>query len=270
MAILSGFAPWIVYWVLVGNVPFAVAVLTALAVAVAAYVIGRIRGTVGRSLEIGAIVTFAVLAVLTFTLSQSFMERWIQPLSAAGILIVALVGVFVAMIAGLVPYGWLYLVQRVFYALEDGRTPFALQLLVTGLSIAFTVYGGTRPVGEVATWVGIGQSVGNLAAALVGFTLLRRDLGPLGLRPVLGDLLRLVVAAALAGVIGWAFATTLTMLVGDTLLPGTLVGGGVGIAMLLLTWAVARLLGVTDAWSAVAPVGRVLGAVGRRLPRRRG
>lgn len=182
----------------------------------------------------------------------------------------ALVGVFVAMIAGLVPYGWLYLVQRVFYALEDGRTPFALQLLVTGLSIAFTVYGSTRPVGEVATWVGIGQSVGNLAAALVGFTLLRRALGPLGLRPVLGDLLRLVVAAALAGVIGWAFATTLTMLVGDTLLPGTLVGGGVGIAMLLLTWAVALLLGVTDAWSAVAPVGRVLGAVGRRLPRRRG
>ena len=37
---LFGFAPWIVYWVLVGNVPFAAAVLVALAIAVAAFVIG--------------------------------------------------------------------------------------------------------------------------------------------------------------------------------------------------------------------------------------
>ncbi|MCV7434284.1 hypothetical protein [Mycolicibacterium bacteremicum] len=93
MAILSGFAPWIVYWILVGNVPFPAAVLVALAVAVASFVIGRVRGARARTLEIGAIATFVVLAVLTLTTSQAFMERWIQPLSAAGILLVALIGV---------------------------------------------------------------------------------------------------------------------------------------------------------------------------------
>ncbi len=93
MSILVGFAPWIVYWVLVGNVPFEAAVLVALAVAVAAFVIGRVKGTPGRSLEIGAIATFVVLAILTFTLSQSFMEQWMQPLSNAGIFLVALTGV---------------------------------------------------------------------------------------------------------------------------------------------------------------------------------
>lgn len=93
MSILSGFAPWIVYWVLVGNVPFSVAVLVALAVAVATYTIGRARGGAGRTLEIGAIATFAALAVLTFTLDQEFMERWIQPLSGLGIFLVALIGV---------------------------------------------------------------------------------------------------------------------------------------------------------------------------------
>ena len=93
MAILSGFAPWIVYWILVGNVPFTAAVLVALAVAVASYVIGRVRGTTGRTLEIGAIATFAALTVLTFTVSQAFMERWIQPLSSLGIFLVALIGV---------------------------------------------------------------------------------------------------------------------------------------------------------------------------------
>jgi len=90
VGILFGFAPWIVYWVLVGNVPFVAAVLVALAVAVASLVIGRIRGAAGRTLEIGAVVTFLVLTVLTFTLSQSFMEQWLQPLSTAGIFLAAL------------------------------------------------------------------------------------------------------------------------------------------------------------------------------------
>ena len=87
-----GFAPWIVYWVLVGNVPFEAAVLVALAVAVTSFVIGRVKRTPGRTLEIGAIGTFVVLAILTFTLSQGFMERWMQPLSNAGIFLVALAG----------------------------------------------------------------------------------------------------------------------------------------------------------------------------------
>lgn len=95
MGILLGFAPWIVYWVLVGNVPFTTAVLVALAIAVVSFVIGRIKGTPGRTLEIGAIGTFLVLTVLTFTLSQSFMERWMQPLSNAGIFLVALTGVLI-------------------------------------------------------------------------------------------------------------------------------------------------------------------------------
>lgn len=95
MSILIGFAPWIVYWVLVGNVPFTTAVLVALAIAVAGLVIGRVKGAPGRTLEIGAFATFLVLTVLTFTLSQSFMERWMQPLSNAGIFLVALIGVLI-------------------------------------------------------------------------------------------------------------------------------------------------------------------------------
>jgi hypothetical protein len=93
VGILLGFAPWIVYWVLVGNVPFETAVLVALGVAVLSFVVGRVRNVPGRTLEIGALATFLVLTVLTFTLSQSFMERWMQPLSNAGIFLVALTGV---------------------------------------------------------------------------------------------------------------------------------------------------------------------------------
>lgn len=95
MGIIFGFAPWIVYWVLVGNVPFHAAVLIALAVAVAAFVAARVARSPGRTLEIGAVATFLVLTALTFTMSSAFMERWLQPLSNAGIFLVALVGALV-------------------------------------------------------------------------------------------------------------------------------------------------------------------------------
>jgi hypothetical protein len=95
VGILFGFAPWIVYWVLVGNVPFIAAVLVALAFAVAGLVIGRAKRAPGLTLEIGAVGTFLVLTALTFLLSQSSMERWMQPLSNAGIFLVALTGVLI-------------------------------------------------------------------------------------------------------------------------------------------------------------------------------
>jgi hypothetical protein len=95
VGILFGFAPWIVYWVLVGNVPFIAAALVALAIAAAGLVIGRGKGAPGRTLEIGAVGTFSVLTVLTLLLSQSLTEQWMLPLSNAGIFLVALIGVLI-------------------------------------------------------------------------------------------------------------------------------------------------------------------------------
>jgi hypothetical protein len=93
MAILSGFTPWIVYWVLLGNVPFTAAVLVALAVAVGALVVSRRRRPPGGILEIGSVAILFVLTVATFATSQSFVEQWILPLSSAGILLVVLIGI---------------------------------------------------------------------------------------------------------------------------------------------------------------------------------
>lgn len=95
MGIFFGFAPWIVYWILVGNVPFLTAVLIALGTAVATYAISRAGGKPGRTLQVGAVATFGVLTALTLVLSQDVMERWMQPLSNAGIFLVALVGMLV-------------------------------------------------------------------------------------------------------------------------------------------------------------------------------
>lgn len=89
---LFGLAPWIVYWTLVGNVPFPIAALVGLGIAIAALALGRATAKPGLALEIGAVAVFSVLTVLTFTLTQSVLTQWILPLSNAGILLVAVIG----------------------------------------------------------------------------------------------------------------------------------------------------------------------------------
>ncbi|MGE2717960.1 hypothetical protein ACQI4L_28195 [Mycolicibacterium litorale] len=95
MGIVLGFAPWVVYWILLGNVPFLAAAVVALVLAVAVLALGPARHAPGRTLDIGAAATFAVLTVLTLVVSDSFAERWLAPLSFAGIFLTALVGVLI-------------------------------------------------------------------------------------------------------------------------------------------------------------------------------
>jgi len=93
MGILFGFAPWIVYWVLVGNVPSLLAALVALTLAVVGLAVSRATRIPARPLEIGAAATFLVLTVATALVSPSVIQRWAQPVSIAAILLVVLVGV---------------------------------------------------------------------------------------------------------------------------------------------------------------------------------
>ena len=92
---LTGFLPWIVYWILVGNVPFTTSVLVALGVAVAVTTATYARTRSVKLFEAGAIVIFVALLVITLAGEESFLERWIQPISNLGILVLALATVVV-------------------------------------------------------------------------------------------------------------------------------------------------------------------------------
>lgn len=85
---MLGFAPWAVYWVLVGNTPLLIAAAAALAVAASAMAIDREPSA--RLLGIGAIATFAVLAALPPVLHCA--QRWVLPLSFAGLFATLLTG----------------------------------------------------------------------------------------------------------------------------------------------------------------------------------
>jgi hypothetical protein len=93
VAILFGFVPWIVYWILVGNAPILVAALVALAAAVAAFAVGRYRDAPGRSLEIGGVATFVVVTILSAVMSEAVIQHWVLPISYGGLLAAAAAGV---------------------------------------------------------------------------------------------------------------------------------------------------------------------------------
>jgi hypothetical protein len=89
---LFGLAPWIVYWVLVGNVPFAIAALVALTIAVAAVATQSVYGKPLGALETGSVAVLVVLTVLPFILTVPVQQQWLLPLGNAGIFLVALAG----------------------------------------------------------------------------------------------------------------------------------------------------------------------------------
>ncbi|WP_018177489.1 acyl-CoA thioester hydrolase/BAAT C-terminal domain-containing protein [Jongsikchunia kroppenstedtii] len=95
MGFLVGFSPWILYWVLVGNASFRVAVLVALALSATAVLVQRARRQPWHSLEAGTVVVFGLLAILAFTVSDHFLERWLQPIGNAGIFLIALSGIVI-------------------------------------------------------------------------------------------------------------------------------------------------------------------------------
>ena len=95
MGFVLGFLPWILYWILVGNIDFRLAIGIALAVAVAAQAIGRLRKQPWRSLEVGSLGVFVLLAIASFVVSDAALELWLQPLSNLGLLLVALGGILI-------------------------------------------------------------------------------------------------------------------------------------------------------------------------------
>jgi hypothetical protein len=93
---ISGLLPWILYWILVGNVDFRLAVLISFGVAalhlVRTIVIDR---QTPMLLDAGTVVAFAILTIVTFATDDTFLERWIQPISSAALLAIALGSILV-------------------------------------------------------------------------------------------------------------------------------------------------------------------------------
>ena len=172
--------------------------------------------------------------------------------------------VMMAMMFGLVPFGILYLLQRVFYSFEDAKTPFRLQIVVTGVATTANLASLMLPLRWIAVGVGAGQALSNLAGMAVGLILVRRRLEVLHLRHVIRTYVRVGVASVVAGAAAYLVLLGLgQVLHGKLYNPVSLLSGALVFAAVYVVTA--RRLHVREIDDLVAPV---LERVRRVLPGR--
>ena len=201
-----------------------------------------------------------VLATVPLVTATLFFDN---PLTDTRAIAAVLVGLF----GGVVPLGWVYLNDRVFYAQQQTFWSFRTQCVVTGVATTVALVAATLPPQRTATVLAFGQSGAYVVGAVVGWLVLRRQHGRTGLRGAASVYLRVGVPAVVTAVVLGLAIRALFPDLGverglDGALPGLLVLGAAGVVQLAVTWGVAHLLGVRE-------VARLLGPVLRRVRRRR-
>ncbi|MFT4136534.1 murein biosynthesis integral membrane protein MurJ [Microbacterium sp.] len=167
-----------------------------------------------------------------------------------------------AYLVALLPLSVQFVLQRTFYAYHDTRTPFLFTLVQCVLVVITAVAAyAMLPLALLAFGIALGQSLSNLVQLALAMGLLRRKIGPLGLRPAMLSLAKFVAAGIpaatagwfgyqlLGGVDGWATADR-----GTAILSAAAVGG----ATLVVYVAFLALLRVPELQIAVRAVRRFL------------
>jgi putative peptidoglycan lipid II flippase len=160
-----------------------------------------------------------------------------------------------AIVLGLVPFSAQYLFQRAFYACEDARTPFIVQLPVV-VVIAVTSYLASVLLSpqHVVIGVTLGMAIGYTVGAVLSAVLLHRRFGRLDGSRVLRTYVRLVCAAAPAAAVGWIASTATHRLLDDSWFASAValvVGGSLLVGVFV---ACCRALHVNELNDVAAPV----------------
>src|SRR5664280_2885481 len=174
------------------------ALFTRMSKAAGAGNLGEVRADVARGLRLTAVATVPATVgafVLGFAATASVFPGN-SAVETRGI-----ATVMMAMMVGLVPFGLLFLLQRVFYAFEDAKTPFTMQLVVTIVATVANVASLLLPLRWIAMGVGAGQALSNLAGMVVGLVLVRRRLNGLPLSNVARTYVRLGAASLVLSLI---------------------------------------------------------------------
>jgi putative peptidoglycan lipid II flippase len=105
-------------------------------------------------------------------------------------------------VLGLIPFSVLFVIQRVFYALEDTRTPFFVQVVQALVFVSLALAVATLPTDQIAYGLALSATIAGWIQCAVALVLLRRKLGGLDTRVVLGRFgifLLATIPAAAAG-----------------------------------------------------------------------
>jgi len=210
-------------------------------------------------LVLAVIVPFAVALVVLAPALATVLFSWGEAAGDTDVVGSTLI----AFAPGLVLFSAQYVLVRAFFAVEDTRTPFLIQVVVAAVNIvtALSLTSVLEPQ-DVAPGLALAYGAGWAAGTVATLVILSRRLGGLGVRSVLGFTVRVVLAAVPAAALAALTLVGLTALgLEETDKLDSLVlltaCGVVGVATYLL---LARLLRVHE-------IGQILGVLTTRLRR---
>src|SRR5690606_25827266 len=138
--------------------------------------------------------------------------------------------VIAAYMLGLAPFGAVFVLQRAFYALEDTRTVFFLELVKSALYVVGFVFCMTLPVDYIAVGIALVTVVSVTIQTLVAFLVLRRRIGHLGGRVLLRRHISYAASAIAAAAAGLVIVWSLGAFTPDGFAVGSVLGAIVSIA----------------------------------------
>lgn len=159
---------------------------------------------------------------------------------------------------GLVPFGIVFVLQRVFYALGDTRTPFVVQIAQAAVFSALALWVATGSTETVATGLASALSASTWVQALIMGVLLHRRLGKLFDRTEIASLSTYVVAVipaiALGLLVGNVTHGVLAAEWGTGILEAIVSGSVVAVVMTVAYMMALLVLRNDTATSVVAPL----------------
>jgi putative peptidoglycan lipid II flippase len=248
----AGYTPFAYAWQLF-QMPYAIvgiSVITALLPRMSAHADGHrpdlVKADFSAGLRLAAAVVVpsaVILAVLGPALAEVLLAHGATSLASARYM----GQVFAVFCLGLLPYTVFQLQLRVFYALQDSRTPAFIGAACMILNVAVNYAAlAVLPPGRVVAGLGAGFGAANLLGAAMAWRILSRRLGGLGGRAFRRGLLRMHAAALPAAGVALILSLTVRTAVPKDVLGAlvTLVLAGGGATALYLV--LARLFRVSE------------------------
>lgn len=150
-----------------------------------------------RVIGLVSVLSTAVLIILSYPVARVFVGEYPGT--------VALGNVIAAFMIGLVPFSFVYMMQKAFFALEDTRTPFVFTSIQIAIHITGSLtLGALAPKEWLVVSIALLTGLSVTIQGLIAYQLLKRRIGGLagfGIGLSLGKYFLAVIPAALTGVL---------------------------------------------------------------------
>ncbi|MBT2502145.1 DUF6049 family protein [Curtobacterium sp. ISL-83] len=163
--------------------------------------LAAVRRNLSLSLRIvGLFTVFASVALIVT--AMPFARIWENEFGNTK----AMAFVLVAYMPGLVLFSMLFIIQRVFWAMHDHRTPFLMQLVQSGLFVIGALSVAMLPSSSIGVGIAICTTIAGSAQTVVALVLVRKRLDGIEGAIVTRSHVQFVIAALIAGVAGLVVA----------------------------------------------------------------